>query len=391
MPHDAHQQEDTPQGCIAVAGATGAVGREVLDLLAARRVPAAQIRALASRRSAGATLPYGAGRIDIAELDGSSLHGCSLAIFAADAATSLRYAPLAATAGALVIDNSSAFRLDPDVPLVVPEVAQGPAKNAWLTPRRIIANPNCTTIILVTALEPIRRAFGIDAVDVTTYQAVSGAGIAAIDELLTDTRACLAGDTPQDTTSTNRPRSVFPEPPAFNIFSHDSAIDPGTGVNGEEQKVIDEARKIWDAPGLRVTPTCVRVPVLRAHTEAITVTLTQPATEHEVRRALAGGTGIAIIDDRAGNRFPTPRKATGGDHVLVGRLRPDPGEAPDAQGRHRRWCLLACGDQLRKGAALNAIQIAERLGLLPEPGSPPKASADSSDLRRRGTPIPAHA
>ncbi|MBK7406451.1 MAG: hypothetical protein IPJ41_18110 [Phycisphaerales bacterium] len=200
----------------------------------------------------------------------------------------------------------------------------------------------------------------MDAIDVATYQAVSGAGLAGMEELIEQTRAEFLAPA-----ADARPTRVFAEPCAFNVFSHDSAVEPASGVNGEERKVIEETRKMWRAPRIRVTPTCVRVPVLRAHTEAITVTLSRPATEAEVRDALARGEGIEIVDDRAGNAFPTPRKASGRP-VLVGRVRPDPGESPDEAGRSARWCLLACGDQLRKGAALNAIQIAERAGALAE-------------------------
>ncbi|MFG0259500.1 MAG: aspartate-semialdehyde dehydrogenase [Phycisphaerales bacterium JB041] len=357
----------TDPGCVAVVGATGAVGREVLGLLAARGVPAARIRALASARSAGSSVEFGALNLSVGAIDERSFDGCSLAIFAADAATARRYAPVAVGAGAVVIDNSSAFRLDPAVPLVVPEVNPGGVRLA--DDSAIIANPNCTTIILVTALEPLRRAFGVEAVDIATYQAVSGAGLAAIDELLADTRASLDPDAARPTANGQR---VFAEPAAFNVFSHDSPVDPLSGLNGEEQKVIDETRKIWNDPAIRVTPTCVRVPVVRAHTEAVTVTLATPADEAGVRAAFREGTGVEIVDDRAANSFPTPRKASGRAPVLVGRLRPDPGEAPDAEGRNRRWCLLACGDQLLKGAALNAVQIAEGLGLVPT--SPPPAA-----------------
>lgn len=363
MLHDgpSFKRRDTPD--IAVVGATGAVGREVLGILADRGVHPERVRALASARSVGVTIPYGTTDIRVRTLDERAFNGCALAIFTAGNAISRTGAPIATAAGAVVIDNSSAFRLDPDVPLIVPEVNGAELSAVLPHHRTVIANPNCTTIILVTALEPLRRAFGIEAVDVATYQAVSGAGLAAIDELLSDTREALA--------PTNQPHEyrqrVFAEPCAFNVFSHDSHVDPRTGVNGEERKVIDEVRKIWSDPTLRVTPTCVRVPVLRAHTEAITVTLEESATEEDVRDALVSGEGFTLLDDRAGNRFPTPRNATGRDEILIGRVRPDPGEVPDAQGRHRRWCLLVCGDQLRKGAALNAVQIADILGLLPTP------------------------
>ncbi len=377
MPHEG-RDSSARRNCVAVVGATGAVGRELLGILAARGIAREQVRAIASSRSAGSTIEYGAGPINILPLDDTSFAQCLVAIFAVGAETSRRYAPIAAASGAVVIDNSSAFRLDPGVPLIVPEV------HGWHgipTPVRlqehatsesrlgepahrsgIVANPNCTTIILVTALEPLRRAFGIEAIDIATYQAVSGAGAAAIDELLDTTRRALGIESHRSDARV----SIFPEPCAFNVFSHDSAVDPDTGINGEEQKIIDETRKIWHDPTLRITPTCVRVPVLRAHTEAITVTLDEPATEHDVRAALAAGKGLQLVDDRAANRFPTPRNADGRDEVLVGRLRADPGEMPDTQGRRRRWCLLACGDQLRKGAALNAVQIAEGLGVLPE-------------------------
>jgi aspartate-semialdehyde dehydrogenase len=294
----------------------------------------------------------------VRELAPECFDDCPLAIFAADAQTAREYAPIAVGAGALVIDNSSAFRMDPAVPLVVPEVNGDQLESG--SPR-LIANPNCTTIILLTALEPLRRAFGVEAIDVATYQAVSGAGLAGMEELLDQTRAAFV---PTAGENGNGGPRVFAEPCAFNVFSHDSAIDVATGVNGEERKVIDETRKIWADPAVRVTPTCVRVPVLRAHTEAITVTLRKPATEREVRDALALGEGLEVIDDRAANRFPTPRRASERDPVLVGRIRPDPGEPSDEHGRSRRWCLLACGDQIRKGAALNAIQIAEFAGRL---------------------------
>jgi aspartate-semialdehyde dehydrogenase len=314
-------------------------------------------------------LPYGGGVLRVAALTPGSFAGCTAAIFAADAQTAREFAPSAMGAGALVVDNSSAFRMDPGVALVVPEV--NGELIGWQGTRgtgRLIANPNCTTIILLTALEPLRRAFGVTAIDVATYQAVSGAGLAAIDELRELTRQALHPDGGWlGFPHRQRAPRVFVEPCAFNVFSHDSAVDPDTGVNGEERKVIDEARKIWNQPGLRVTPTCVRVPVVRAHTEAITVTLETAATEREVRDALLRGEGIVLLDDRAANSFPTPRKATERDPVLVGRVRPDPGEGFDARGRSRRWCLLACGDQLRKGAALTAIQIAERAGVLGHP------------------------
>lgn len=333
---------------IAVVGATGAVGLEVLSILAARGVAATQVIALASERSVGTKLAYGGEEVVVRAVSAEAFDGVDYAIFAADGATSTQWAQVAVQQGATVIDNSSAFRMAEGVPLVVPEI-NGAVLDAEPGKPRIIANPNCSTILLLLALEPLREAFGVREIVVSTYQAVSGAGIAAMDELREQTRDVLAGKAAV-------PR-VFAEPCAFNLFSHDSAVDVETGQNGEEAKIIAETRKIWHASQVRVIPTCVRVPVLRAHTQAVTVTMRRAATEQQVRDAITGGAGLRVIDDRAGNKFPTPAKASGGDEVLVGRIRaaePLPsGNATD------RFCLLLSGDQLRKGAALNAVQIAE--------------------------------
>lgn len=356
----------------AIVGATGAVGRETISILYERGVPANQILALASARSTGARLAYGEREIPVYQLREAAAEDAfgraDVMIFAADAETSRAYTPLALQRGAIVVDNSSAFRLDDDVPLVVPEV-NGALLEGRQVPR-IVANPNCSTILLLVALEPLRASFGVRSVVVSTYQAVSGAGIAAIDELRSQSRAVLEGS--------ERVRRVFAEPCAFNVFSHDSAIDPATGLNGEERKLIDETRKIWDDPRLSITPTCVRVPVERAHSESVVVELRQPAHEDEVRRVLERAPGVRVIDDRVGNAFPTPLKASGIDDVLVGRIRPDPGAGFDGRGRCTRWCLWLSGDQIRKGAALNAVQIAERLLAL----HPRHAVSQRSDLAR---------
>ncbi len=338
----------------AVVGATGAVGREVLQILSARGVHASRIVALASENSAGTSIPYGDTQVEVEALGETSFASSDLAIFAASADVARRFAPSAIAAGAVVVDNSSAFRLDPHIPLIVPEI-NGSRLTRTATPPRLIANPNCSTVILLTALEPLRRTFGIESIFVATYQAVSGAGLAAMEELRHQTRRVLDGHQPQP--------SFFKEPCAFNVFSHDSDVDSDSGMNVEERKIIDEARKIWADPTLSITPTCVRVPVLRAHTQAITVKLSRPATEAQVRAAYESAVGVSIIDERQSNRFPTPLQASGRDDVLVGRIRPDPasdtlpGQASDS------WCLLACGDQLRKGAATNAIQITDLLTL----------------------------
>lgn len=333
---------------IAVVGATGAVGLEVLSILAARGVAATQVIALASERSVGTKLAYRGEEVAVRAVSAEAFDGVDYAIFAADGATSTRWAAAAVQRGVTVIDNSSAFRMAGGVPLVVPEI-NGAVLDAEVGTPRIIANPNCSTILLLLTLEPLRTAFGVREIVVSTYQAVSGAGIAAMDELREQTREVLAGKAAQ-------PR-VFAEPCAFNLFSHDSGVDVETGQNGEEAKIIAETRKIWNDAEIRVIPTCVRVPVLRAHTQAVTVTLERAATEAQVRDAISRGPGLRVIDDRVGNKFPTPAKASGGDEVLVGRIR---AAEPVATGATTdRFCLVLSGDQLRKGAALNAVQIAE--------------------------------
>ncbi len=356
--------ERTRSDLIAIIGATGVVGREAITILESRGVDRGRIVALASERSVGSLIPYAGDHVTVESADTCDFAGVSVALFCASADVAQQLSPRAIRAGATAIDNSSAFRLRQDVPLVVPEInhatlAQGPS---------LIANPNCSAVILTISLEPLRNAFGLAAIDLATYQAVSGAGQGGIDDLLGQVNAAAAGRAQAPT--------YFREPCLFNVFSHDSAVEPDAGLNVEERKIIDEARKIWSLPTLRITPTCVRVPVLRAHTQAITVELSRPASEREVREAFASARGVRVIDDRATSNFPTPLKAAHGDDVLVGRIRPDPGTPLDAAGRSTRWCVLACGDQLRKGAALNAVQIAECLGLV-EP-SVHGASGDGS-------------
>ena len=333
---------------LAVAGVTGAVGQEFLRILAERRFPFSRLTLLASARSAGREIEFLGKTYVVQELTEDSFDGVDLALFSAGGAISRKFAPIAAQRGCVVVDNSSAFRMDPNVPLVVPEVnPQDIAKH-----RGIIANPNCSTILMLVALEPLRKRFGVSRIVVSTYQAVSGAGAAAIEELSRQAAEVLAG---REVT-----RNVFKEQCAFNVFSHNSAVDESTGLNGEEQKMISETRRIWSDPGVEVSPMCVRVPVERAHSESICVTLKEPASEAQVRDALAGAPGIELIDERSSNRFPTPLHASGKDAVFVGRLRADPGSPRDAQGRSRNHCLFLAGDQLRKGAALNAVQIGDR-------------------------------
>jgi len=251
--------------------------------------------------------------------------------------------PHARQAGAVVIDNSSAFRMEPDVPLVVPEVNPEAVRRH----HGLIANPNCSTIIMAVVLWPLHRVNPIRRVVVATYQAASGAGARALAELESQTRAVLAGEKP-------RPK-VFPVPCAFNVFSHDSPVGDD-GYNAEEAKLIAETRKIFGDESIQIAPTCMRVPVMRVHTESLSIEFANPVDEDRARETLAAAQAIRVIDDRPGNRFPTPLDAAGRDDVLVGRIRQDP-SVPNSRGLQ----LICCGDQLRKGAALNAVQIAELL------------------------------
>ena len=329
---------------IAIVGATGAVGAALLDCLDQRRFPLRGLHLLASARSAGRTLTFKGETIAVEELTETSLDGIDIALFSAGSGIARRFAPIAVEAGALVIDNSSAWRMDPNVPLVVPEVNGATA----LAHRGIIANPNCVAAILTVALAPLHRAFPIQRLSVATYQAASGAGAAAMEELRESTAAFLCGEA--------YAQRVLPHPYAFNLFNHDSAVDPDTGYNGEELKVIAETRRILAQPDLSIGITCVRVPVLRAHAMAATLTFDRPVTPEQARALLADAPGLRLVDDRAANHFPMPSEASGQDDVLVGRIRTDLG---DPSGRS--LSVFIAGDQLLKGAALNAVQIAEIL------------------------------
>jgi len=332
---------------VAVVGATGAVGREMLACLEAREFPVSELRLFASQRSAGQKLSFRGSPVRVVELTAECFTGIDLALFAASGTIACRFAPLAVESGAVVIDNSSAYRLDPDVPLVVPEINA----SAIAHHRGIIANPNCAAIISLVPLWPLYQANRIRRIVIATYQAASGAGAAAMTELLDSTRAYLDG-TPHTPT-------VLPHPYAFNLFSHNTAIDPETGYNGEETKIIRESRKILGDPELRITATCVRVPVLRAHACALNVEFDRPITSAEVRSLLARAPGVRLVEDAARNHFPMPAEASGQGDILVGRIRQD---VSDHSGRS--IALFVAGDQLLKGAALNAVQIAERLPVL---------------------------
>ena len=329
---------------VAIVGASGAVGVELVRCLEERSFPVADLRLFASARSAGKTLPFRGQALKIEELGEASFRGVDLALFSAGSATSKRYAPLAARQGTLVIDNSSAFRMDPTVPLVIPEInAQATRKH-----RGIIANPNCAAIISITPLWPIHRQNPIRRLILCTYQAASGAGAAAMQELRESTRAYL-DDRPYA-------HKVLPHPYAFNLFSHNTKVDAVTGYNEEETKVIEETRKIFADAAFRISATCVRVPVLRAHCVALNFECAAPITASAVRDILASAPGVKIIDDIAANYFPMPKDASGQDAILVGRIRQD---VSDPTGRS--VAMFVAGDQLLKGAALNAVQIAECL------------------------------
>jgi aspartate-semialdehyde dehydrogenase len=329
---------------VAIVGATGAVGVELIRCLEDRRFPAAGLKLLASARSAGKTLTYRGQPLTVAEVSRDSFAGVQLALFAADADTSRTYAPVAKAAGAIVVDNSSAFRMDLDCPLVVPEVNL----ETLAGHRGVIANPNCTAIILCMAVAPLQRRFGLRRLQVATYQAASGAGQPAMDELVASTQAYLEG----------RPFApqVLPHPYAFNVFSHNDSIDLDSGYNGEELKVMAETRRILGSGVLPIGITCVRVPVLRAHTLAVTAELDAPVPPSTIRECLEEASGVRVIDNREANHFPMPIEAQGQGDVLAGRIRRDLG---DPSGRS--VALMLAGDQLLKGAALNAVQIAEQL------------------------------
>ena len=328
---------------LAIVGATGVVGREVCGLIGERGLNVGRVSLLASPRGAGTRIAVAGRDIEVKELNERSFHGVDFAIFSAGGECSRRWAPVATSAGAVVIDNSSAFRMDPDVPLVVPEVNPGDLSGH----RGIIANPNCSTIIMNVAVWPLHLVNPVKRIVVSTYQAASGAGADAMEELRTQSADFLAGREVV-------PR-IFPHPIAFNLFSHDTPIGPD-GYNTEERKMIDETRKIFHDPSLAVTATCIRVPVLRAHSESLNITFERPITPVEVRKLLRDAPGVEVVDDVEGGRFPMPVDASGRDNVLVGRIRQDVSQ-PDGRGIE----LFVCGDQLRKGAALNAIQILELL------------------------------
>jgi len=330
-------------GNVAVVGVTGAVGQEFLSIIEERSFPFASLRVLASSRSAGKKILFMGKEYTVEELTQNSFKGIDIALFSAGASRSREFAPAAVMAGAVVVDNSSAFRMDPNVPLVVPEINPQKIKEH----KGIIANPNCSTIIGIVPIWPLHRVNPVKRMVVSTYQAASGAGMSAMLELENQTREILAGKPPT--------KNVFPHQIAFNCFSHNSLLGPN-GYNEEETKLVRETRKIFDCPEIAITATCIRIPVMRAHCESINLEFTNPMTPDKVREILKKAPGVSLLDDREHNRFPMPIDATGKDDVFVGRIRQD-----ESLPNNRGINIWVSGDQLRKGAALNAIQIAELL------------------------------
>ena len=326
---------------VAILGATGAVGTELIELLESRQFPVADLKLLASPRSAGSKLLFKGENLTVEAVGENSFKNVDLVLASAGGSTSKAWAEKAVEAGAVMIDNSSAFRMDPQVPLIVPEINP----EAAASHRGIIANPNCTTILMAMAIWPLHQVQPIKRLVVATYQSASGAGARAMEEVKTQAQAILNNKTPQ--------AEILPYPLAFNLFPHNSPVND-RGYCEEEMKMIDETRKIFNVPDLRLSATCVRVPVLRAHSEAINLEFETPFCADKAREILASAPGVKLVEDWQANYFPMPIDATGKDEVFVGRIRQDLSHPCGLE-------LWLCGDQIRKGAALNAVQIAELL------------------------------
>lgn len=334
---------------VVVVGATGAVGHEMLNVLSQRAFPVGELRLVASQRSAGHRVSFAGRELTLQAPSPEAFEGMQLALFSAGASVSREWGPVAAERGCLVVDNSSAFRMDPSVPLVVPEVN---GQRIPTPPRGIVANPNCSTIQMLVALQPLHLAAGLEHVVVSTYQAISGKGARAVDEFRAQQRALASGEP--------APSSVLPGVLADNLLC-DWKHDP-SGYSEEELKMVAESRKIMELPGLRVSPTCVRVPVANAHSESVWARFSRAISRDEALAALRAAPGL-IVDDRVGpGLHPQPREVSGSDAVRVGRVRQDPDDP-------RALSLWVVGDNLRKGAALNAVQVAERAFGLPVPST----------------------
>lgn len=328
---------------VAVVGATGVVGRQAIEILEERRFPVGRLRLFASGRSAGSTLTFNGEPITVENLAQADFRGIDVVLSAPGSSVSREFAPKAVAAGAVVVDKSSAFRMDPEVPLVVPEVNPGDVA----AHKGIIASPNCSTIPLVMVLKPLHQMFGVRRVVVSTYQAVSGAGKRGVDELLGQTIALL----------NQRPIEVkaLPHQIAFNVFPHVEVFrEEDEGYSTEEVKLVEESRKILGIPDLRVSATCVRVPVVAGHSESVNIEFEKPVAVDVARSVLAAAPGVRVVDAPGQGEYPMPLDAAGGDEVLVGRIRAD----RSCESALNLW--LSC-DNTRKGAALNAVQIAELL------------------------------
>ncbi|MGB8339994.1 MAG: aspartate-semialdehyde dehydrogenase [Chthoniobacterales bacterium] len=326
---------------VAIVGATGAVGIELLRVMERRDFPVADLRLLASPRSAGRELEFRGQKIAVETLGRDSFRGVDLAFLSAGANTAKQFAPVARRAGAVVIDNSSAFRMEDDVPLIIPEINPEDVR----THRGLIANPNCTTAVALMGLFPLHRAFGLRRVFASSYQAVSGSGARAIDELRRQVEASTTGS---DTVA-----EVYPHPIAFNVLPQvDSFLE--SGYTKEEMKMQNEGRKIMHLPNFFASVTCVRVPVYRAHSVALSAEFERPVSVDSAREVLSDAPGLDLVDEPLSNQYPMPLAVAGKDNCQVGRLRVD-------CALHNGLALWVVGDQLLKGAALNAVQIAELL------------------------------
>ncbi len=339
---------------VVVAGATGAVGREMLRTLEARRFPVDELVPLASLRSEGVRLPFAGDDVKVRLLDGFGWDGVDIALFSAGATVSKEHAPRAAAAGAVVVDNSSAWRMDPDVPLVIPEINA----DALRGHRGIVANPNCTAITALMAVAPLHRAAGLTSLVMSSYQSVSGAGQKGIRELLEQVEK-LRGH--EDELLSPDPVSlpsgeVFARTIAYNVIPRGGTFEED-GSTSEETKLANETRKILDLPGLSVSGTVVRVPTIVGHAVSVYAILSRGITADEAREVVAAFPGVEVMDDPSRDLFPTPVDSAGRDDVLIGRIR-------QPEGQPNAIALFAVGDNLRKGAALNAVQIAERIAEL---------------------------
>jgi aspartate-semialdehyde dehydrogenase len=326
---------------VAILGATGAVGTELLELLETRNFPVEQLKLLASPRSAGKSLTFAGQSLTVEAVNENSFKNVDLVLASAGGSSSKAWAKTIVASGAVMIDNSSAFRMDDSVPLVVPEINPEAAEHH----QGIIANPNCTTILLGVAVYPLHQIQPIRRMVIATYQSASGAGAMAMEEVKHQAKAILSGEPVK--------AEILPYPLAFNLFPHNSPLTD-SGYCEEELKMINETRKIFNDSTIRVTATCVRVPVLRAHSEAVNLEFDSPFAVSQAREILSQAPGVKLVEDWESNYFPMPIDATGKDEVLVGRIRQDLSHACGLE-------LWLCGDQIRKGAALNAIQIAELL------------------------------